>query len=391
MNQLTWHFGFADEEKIAENEKKGYLFDNTYEALADQYAEDAIDHLSRMLSDEGKPNRVDTIEYLRNLFDVDSLFVGSSHKEFTNDVKTILKLLFRGHIIELERESWFKSYLEDPSKCSYLSAFFDYGKWNNMSKDKNWRRKIMIASGVAICPYCDRQYITSFSVSIELGNDKKTLATLDHFYTKSKYPLFALSLFNFVPACYGCNSVIRGEQPLKIYPYRPGYSDLTRFVLKTRKTEKNSMEVDDSSNNGSPIEEMVDIILGKEETPLSIEKTVNSILPDGIISDDVSADIETLKISEVYAIHQDYVKELLLIRRFYENSEYCDYVTKLLNNTIFADIDFRYPVTIDMLRRFLIGADWLRDNEDGTNPHKRPLSNLTNAIMHDEYKILFAK
>ncbi len=387
MNQLTWHFGFA--ETIAEDKKEGYLFDNSHEELADRYAEDAIDHLFRMLSNEDKPNRAKTIEYLEKLFGVDSLYASGSDKEFTDDVKTILKLLFRGHIIELESKPWFLNYRDKYDDTSFLSCFFNYASWDAMRK---WRREIMIATGVIICPYCDRQYITPFLVNITPDDEEpKTLATLDHFYSKSKYPLFALSLFNFIPACYGCNSVIRGEQPLKIYPYRPGYSDLTHFVLKTQNIEKYYMKRDDSGNNGTPIEEVVDIILGKEETPLSIEKTVNSKLPDGIISDDVSADIEALKINEVYAVHQDYVKELLLIRRFYENSEYCDYVTNLLNNTIFADIDFRYPVTIDMLRRFLIGADWIRDNEDGTNPHKRPLSNLTNAIMHDEYKILFAK
>jgi|GEM_PF-1616643 len=39
--------------------------------------------------------------------------------------------------------------------------------------------------------------------------------TLDHFYHKAEYPFLSLSLFNFVPCCYSCNSKFKGSRKIK--------------------------------------------------------------------------------------------------------------------------------------------------------------------------------
>jgi hypothetical protein len=41
--------------------------------------------------------------------------------------------------------------------------------------------------------------------------------TLDHILSKSNYPYFSLSLFNFVPCCYSCNSKFKLGKEFKIY------------------------------------------------------------------------------------------------------------------------------------------------------------------------------
>ena len=63
------------------------------------------------------------------------------------------------------------------------------------------RHKIITSSGITVCPYCNRQYISYFSNK----GVKYTTADLDHFYPKSIFSLFALSLYNFIPACQICN------------------------------------------------------------------------------------------------------------------------------------------------------------------------------------------
>jgi hypothetical protein len=52
--------------------------------------------------------------------------------------------------------------------------------------------------------------------SIKLLEFKKQFShfTLDHVLNKAKYPIVALSLFNFVPCCYSCNSKFKRDQPL---------------------------------------------------------------------------------------------------------------------------------------------------------------------------------
>lgn len=41
---------------------------------------------------------------------------------------------------------------------------------------------------------------------------RKSQFTLDHFISKAKHPLVALSLYNLIPSCYSCNSKFKGNQ-----------------------------------------------------------------------------------------------------------------------------------------------------------------------------------
>lgn len=103
------------------------------------------------------------------------------------------------------------------------------------------RHKLMNSIGIRTCPYCNRNYISSYG---EKGN--KSTADLDHFYQKKQYPLFALSLFNFVPSCSVCNSRMKNTYPADsaLYPYEEGFEDDARFELKTTRKpyEKNFCE-----------------------------------------------------------------------------------------------------------------------------------------------------
>ena len=54
------------------------------------------------------------------------------------------------------------------------------------------------------CFYCDSSYIGVFN-----KNRNRTF-DVDHFFPKKQYPIFALSLYNFVPSCQVCNRGIKG-------------------------------------------------------------------------------------------------------------------------------------------------------------------------------------
>ena len=91
------------------------------------------------------------------------------------------------------------------------------------------RHKLMSSIEVRTCPYCNRNYITRSGI-----NGSKSTADLDHFYQKEQYPLFALSLFNFVPSCPVCNSRMKNSHPADdtMYPYDEGFGDDVRFELR---------------------------------------------------------------------------------------------------------------------------------------------------------------
>lgn len=55
------------------------------------------------------------------------------------------------------------------------------------------------------------QTLISNNSSIKLG-DKYSHFTLDHVLDKGSHPLIGLSLYNFVPSCYSCNSKFKGSK-----------------------------------------------------------------------------------------------------------------------------------------------------------------------------------
>ena len=103
------------------------------------------------------------------------------------------------------------------------NQLFCYKKLQTGNKDWN-RHKLLSLIGIEICPYCQRNYISSY----EENNDEKTTADLDHFYPKSLYPFLALSLYNFIPSCQICNSRFKGNKDTRdsVYLYEEGFDKL---------------------------------------------------------------------------------------------------------------------------------------------------------------------
>ena len=75
--------------------------------------------------------------------------------------------------------------------------------------EEELRDKIIITSGIDICPYCGRQFITRFK--------DRSSADLDHFFPKKYLPLLSLSLYNFIPSCQICNSRFKRQHIKKFY------------------------------------------------------------------------------------------------------------------------------------------------------------------------------
>lgn len=93
-----------------------------------------------------------------------------------------------------------------------ISPIFNYVEIIDMEIRINILRSI----NVTICPYCNRQYIDFY----RRNNKIRSVAQLDHFYPKKKFPLFSLTLANYVPSCAYCNTILKKDLmfPL-IYPY----------------------------------------------------------------------------------------------------------------------------------------------------------------------------
>ena len=170
---------------------------------------------------------------------------------------------------------------------------FNYEKLKN--DNKKWsRHKLLSLMKIEVCPYCQRNYISSYG--------KKTTADLDHFYPKSLYPFLALSLYNFIPSCQVCNSRFKGykDKDVSVYPYKESFDELG-VKFKTSK-------------------EAICEILGEKDSNFSVKIDYEN-LEDEENKKKVENSIGNLGLDRVYKkSHNQYIQDLLYtIEKYPEN------------------------------------------------------------------------
>ena len=105
----------------------------------------------------------------------------------------------------------------------------------NVSRYGAFATKKGIATFVAmlggeVCPYCNRLFVST--VPGEKG--KSVRPQLDHYWSKSHYPVFTLSILNLIPSCRVCNH-IQGESELELlYPYAEGMGSAYVFHTESQ-------------------------------------------------------------------------------------------------------------------------------------------------------------
>ncbi|MBC74226.1 MAG: hypothetical protein CMH47_18555 [Muricauda sp.] len=73
------------------------------------------------------------------------------------------------------------------------------------------------------CTYCNRQYIFVVRKSNGL---KGIVPQFDHWFSKSDYPILALSFYNLIPSCGICNSSIKSDARLTLNDHLHPYVDI---------------------------------------------------------------------------------------------------------------------------------------------------------------------
>ena len=151
-------------------------------------------------------------------------------KEKINSSTKILVWINKGNKIDdFNSDSYKKNYDELMKKVEemndYLKTIFDYSK-----VDAEIRKKIIEYQGLEVCPYCNEHYLDLFISDDKIKNDSE----IDHFYPKSLFPLFGLSLYNFIPACKACNQTYKKDTYYlnMIYPYNEDFGDDAKFRLR---------------------------------------------------------------------------------------------------------------------------------------------------------------
>ena len=223
---------------------------------------------------------------------------------------------------------------------------FDY---NKLYTKEDWNRhKLLALMEIEVCPYCQRNYISSY--------EEKTTADLDHFYPKSLYPFLALSLYNFIPSCQICNSRFKSNKDThdSIYPYEEGFDELG-VKFKTS-------------------EEVIVKILEEGYSDFSVKINYEN-LKEGKNKEKVKKSIKNLRLDKVYEkSHNQYIQNLLYnIEKYPEN--YLENCVEIFE----SDVDKKKK--LEEYFKDIVKEPYRKRIENG-----EPLAKLTKDIL-EEFEI----
>ena len=204
---------------------------------------------------------------------------------------------------------------------------------------EKYAKEIASIINLKTCPYCNAALTIVANSSI---GKKKARFQLDHYYAKSKHPLFCISFFNLIPSCGNCNqskgskNVLLGKD----------------FHLYTEANTKDLFEFE------IPKQNVAKFIFSKNREDIEIVfKSGSSGNDKNTIHHNNAFDIDG-----IYETQKDVAEELILKHLAYSKSQIDD-----LSNLL------KLPSSV--INRMVIGN--YVDRED---IHKRPLAKFTQDI-----------
>ncbi|MED3447911.1 hypothetical protein P4483_29110 [Bacillus thuringiensis] len=258
--------------------------------------------------------------------------INPNHRSFFNHLYKKRKILLIGSAQDLHNEieiieTTFQHILpEIKNKNSFLyksiTKVFDYSSFTTRANTVWGAYKLVTKLGIKVCPYCNRQYTTTYYTSS--GKSKgKTRATLDHFYDKGTHPYLALSLFNLIPSCSICNSSFKGKEKFNINDYiHPYDSDFGKNIPFQLDYDEENLQYEDLITDTNKFE--ISLNFKKEPNRKHAENAERTAL--------------VFKIKEIYNEHKDIVAELLQKKIVYTN-DYIDSIYKEHGNIFYSNDD----------------------------------------------------
>lgn len=218
---------------------------------------------------------------------------------FFNNVLAQIELILS------EDPNSFKEYLTTKSKNKQrqfkdlIEIIFSYeklGKKNGeaFGTNKDWNSYALTKKlEVNVCPYCNKNWV---STVIDEDGNKITNPQLDHYFSKSVYPLLRLSIYNLIPSCETCNARIKKRKELKIkkhiHPYIDGFDPEYYFAPAPK-----------NSNSAFGLDDKYTISLKEDDSSVKCGKAKESF--------------KFFHIKDVYEQHGDIISEI-----YFKKSKY---------------------------------------------------------------------
>lgn len=258
--------------------------------------------------------------------------------DFLDSVITNLEDILKADINKIE--SNYKDFIDEnieKAKRDKIKDIFDYSDYRKKEKFMSFFKKLDIKS----CPFCNNNYVYFYKEKSQRYN---TIATLEHYYPKAKYPHLSLSFYNLIPSCYICNSKFKGCDAKHMgeihHPYRDDFDENSTFIISINKS------------------------IIKKDDDLEIELKSND--------DKCKKSIERFQLDKIYEVHRDIAKEIWNKAYVYNDSRIDE-----LYNSFYKDLGY----TKEEVKNFIF-CNYLK--KDDIN--KRNHSKLTRDILK-QFKI----
>lgn len=212
----------------------------------------------------------------------------------------------------------------------YIEIYKAFGSVADAQKNNTSTRvRLVREADLTVCPYCNRDYINCRA-------DKVSGAQLDHFFSRTDYPVFAISLYNLVPVCGNCNRV-KSNQAVEF---------------------------------ASPFDETIDwdreiIFVYQPKSLDSIKIDIQSTNPR------IENNLKVMRIKEAYQIHEQDILELLEKQQAYSKSQQDE----------FREILHEMKLSDDEVKRIIFGPRLTQKDM-----RKKPLGKMM-GDLHKELNI----
>lgn len=217
-----------------------------------------------------------------------------------------------------------------------IQEVFKYQGWFDQKKKKMYDAYDLASNlDIPTCIYCNRIYTKTV-----VNPSKITRPTFDHWFSKSDYPLLALSFFNLIPSCSICNSGVKGSNPFQLnthfHPYIKHNHNTLKIDFKFSYDHKNYSEFKFKIINNN--------VFSKNST-------------------------DAFKLKEIYETHEDEIVDLRRLRDVYSEK----YLEMLKNNILKGT-----STSDDEIYRLAFGT-----YIDETKFDRRPLSKMKKDILEE--------
>lgn len=257
----------------------------------------------------------------------------SKFKYFIDNLENIIK----ADISQIEI-----TYLNILNHCSKkekdkIKNILDYSTHRQKQKFMEHFKKLNIKS----CPFCNNNYVYFYK---ENSRKYNTIATLEHYYPKSKYPHLSLSFFNLIPSCNTCNSKFKGSDEIHvgniIHPYYEDFNEKANFTI---------------SIDSLPIKKEINLNINLNTKDERCKTSIDRFQLDKIYSEhnDIAKEIwnkaQVYSDSRIDELYDSFYKELGYSKEDVKNMVFCNYLHK-------DDIHKRNhaKLTQDILKQFKI-------------------------------------